>query len=173
MPRYERLPAFLGKKYLEKDEEVLAGLAKAGEYRPNIVEITNNVRNKADTPAGQDVIPVKISIPAERFEYPQFETLEEAAADCGGVDKLLAVFNDVTRDAATRDGKAAVRMATNGTEEEMIEAGLRKCKTYTWREDTSVSAKEKINRFDELQSLFKEGKLTMEELAKRFAEISN
>lgn len=169
--RQEALPATINKKYGEKDDAVVAGTAKAGDPMPNIVEITNNVRNKADTKQGEKVIPVVLSIPAPRFVYNQYDSLEEFVTECGGLELALENINEFKRNAATLAGKNSIRTATNGDEEQMISSGLSVCLNHSFKVDTSVSAKEKVSRFDELANLYKSGKLTMEEMAKRFAEL--
>lgn len=171
--RLESLPATINKKYDEKHEDVIAGLAKAGDPMPNIIEITNNVRNKADTKQGEKVIPVVINVPAPRFEYQQYDSYEEFVADCGGLEAALEVINGFKRNAATTAGKVAIRTATNGDVEQMIASGLLVCKNHTFKVDNTLTTKDKAARFDELSALFKSGKLSMEEMAQKFAELGN
>lgn len=156
--RYDKLPATLNKK----DEQ--------GNPLPNTVKITNNVRMKAEAKEGEEVPSVELRIPAERFEFKQFESYDEFVADAGSSERALAIINEETMKAATAAGKAAIRTATLGTEEEMIEAGLRVSKNFSWKEDTTLSTKDKANKFDEIQALI--GKVEPAELMRRLQELS-
>jgi hypothetical protein len=155
--RFDKLPSTLNKK----DDK--------GNPVPNTINITNNVRLKSEAKEGEDVVPVKFEIPAERFEFKQFDSYDEFVADAGSPERALAIINEETMKAATASGKASIRTATMGTEEEMIEAGLRVSRSFTWKEETTLSTKDKANKFDELTALI--GKVDPEELLKRLQEL--
>ncbi len=158
--RHERLPATLNKKDSDKESPTF------GQNLPNIVKVTNTVRMKEEAKAkGLEKVPeLSIEIPANEFEYPQFDSIKEAIDDAGGEDKFLAIFNDLTAKDATATGKAVIRTATSGTEQEIVAAGLKACKLFSWKEESSLSLKERAQGFDEVAQLaakVKSGEITM------------
>ena len=167
--RYERLPSTLNKK----DE--------AGNPLPNTVKVTNNVRLKSEYEGKKDengkpldVPPVELVISAESFEFIQYENFDEFTAECGGLDAALEIVNDLKRNAATAAGKNAIRMATLGTEDEMIASGLRICKNHSFKQEATISTKDKAARFDELSQLLSsgDGQISQEELMRRVLELA-
>ena len=157
--RHESLSATLNKK----DEN--------GNALPNLVTVSNSVRNKDSVPDGAKVPVLEIRFPAELMQYPQFDTFDEFVSDCGGTERALEVINDMTQKVATSAGKAAIRTATSGSEDEIIELGLRTSRTFTWREEQKLAVKDKAARFDEIMKLA--GQLPAEELARRIAELAS
>jgi hypothetical protein len=156
--RFESLSATLNKK----DEQ--------GNPLPNIVKVSNTVYNKESTPEGQTVQPLEIKFPAELMSYPQFDTLEEFITDCGGSDRALEVVNDLTQKFATGAGKTSIRTATVGSEEEIVEAGCKASREFSWKAEQKLSTKEKANAFDIL--LAEKDKLTPEQLLARVMELA-
>lgn len=166
--RHERLPSTLNKKYPNDHPEV----ELRGQPMPNTVSITNTAYNKGKGPNGTDGPPLKFEIAAERFEYPQFDSYDEFVADAGSPEKALEIINDITRNASTAAGKNVIRLATTGEEEDIIEAGLRASRTYSWKEEATLTVKDKASKLDELTSLAQQGKITGEELMARMLELA-
>lgn len=156
--RFESLSATLNKK----DEN--------GNPLPNIVTVSNAVRHKDSTPEGQKVPVLEIKFPAELMQYPQFESIAEFITDCGSEARALDVLNDVTQKFATSAGKSVIRTATTGTDDEIVESGLRTSKSFTWKEESKMSVKEKASLFDALMADAKN--LDPMELARRVAELA-
>lgn len=156
--RFESLSAVLNKK----DEQ--------GNPLPNIVKVSNTIYNKESTPDGQAVQPLEIKFPAELMAYPQFDTIEEFVTDCGGPERALEVLNDVTQKYATTAGKTAIRTATVGAEEDIVEAGCKASREFSWKAEQKLSTKDKANAFDIL--LAEKDKLTPEQLLARVMELA-
>jgi hypothetical protein len=133
--------------------------AKLQDESDNIVKITNK---KLDPASEKGTI---FEIPADRFEYPQVESLDEAVQIAGSSDRLLEVINDHLRDDSVGEGKNSIRMATTGTIDDIILAGLSKTKNFTWVETAKVSAAEAKEKFGNLAALVKEKNLSNDELA--------
>jgi len=157
--RHEALSATLNKK----DE--------LGNPLPNLITVSNSVRNKDSVPDGAKVPVLEIRFPAELMQYPQYDTFDEFISDCGSAERALDVINDMTQKVATSAGKAAIRTATSGSEDEIIELGLRTSRSFTWREEQKLAVKDKAQRFDEIMKLA--SSLAPEELACRIAELAS
>lgn len=139
--------------------------AKLKDGSANVVSISNRKIDVTKDSEGKEVVtPKTFLIPAERFEYPQAENWEEAYQFCGGQAQALAVFNDSLRDASVTEGKNSIRMASAGTEEDIINAGLNKTKNYTFIEQEKVSAAEAKEAFGNLRALVSEGNLSEADL---------
>ena len=132
--------------------------AKNSKDEANIVEILNRKLNP-ENEAGD-----KFKIPAEHFVYPQADNLEEAKTLCGGEDELLRVFNDHLRDSAVTDAKNSIRMASSGTHEQIVKAGIEKGKNYTFVEVAKISASEAKEKFSELRAIASSQNLSEEEM---------
>lgn len=157
--RFENLPATLNKK----DDN--------GNPLPNIVTVSNTAYNKASTPEGQKVQPIEIKFPAERMSYPQFDTLAEFIEQCGSEARALEVINDVTAKYATTAGKAEIRTATTGTEEDIINLGCNVSRNFSWKVEEKISTKDKAAAFDLLRAEIASGKLTPEQIAERTMQL--
>lgn len=117
----------------------------------NTVEILNRKRDPKNAEG------IKFNIPAEQFEYQVAETIEEIKQLCGGEAEMLKVFNDHLRDDSVNEGKNYIRMATNGTPEEIIAAGLAKSRAFTFIESAKVSLKDRAEAYDSLKNLITSG----------------
>lgn len=126
---------------------------------PNTVEITNR---KIDPTSETGK---KFVIPAEKFVYPQVETDEERIQICGGAENALAVFNDFLRDEAMKVAKDKIRIATSGSDDDIIAAGIEAGKSVTFIEQARITASEAKEKFSELRTLALDGSLSDAELA--------
>jgi hypothetical protein len=125
----------------------------------NQVKITNR---KLDPKAEKGT---EILVDAERFIYPQIESVPEAIETCGGEEGFLRIFNSHLRDSAVGEGKNRIRMATTGDLEEIINSGLSITKNFTFVEQASISASEAKAKFADLRNLVSAEDLSDEELA--------
>lgn len=160
--RYGRLPEF----QKAKDDE--------GNALPNRVTVTNALIGKGKGPEKDgkptDLEPLKIEFAANLMEFPQYDTLAEFIQACGSDVRALEVVNEVTEKFATASGKTTIRTATSGSAEDIIAAGLRDSKNYSWVVENKMSVKDKAQNFDAIMALV--GTIPAEELAKRLAELS-
>ena len=142
--------------------------ALASDNEPRIESVTNKklYAKAADTdPRKKDG--VKFSIPAEQFEYPQFDSIEEFINDAGSAEKALARINDATCDRAVSTGKNYIRTASTGTEQEIVAKGLALAKAFSWSKvDSSVSAATVKNVITDARAKFKAGEISADELVK-------
>lgn len=151
--RLEAYSATLGKKDETTGEPVL-----------NTITVLNNKLDEEN--------PVKIVFPAEKMQYPQFDSFAEIITDCGSETRFIEIYNEMTQKVATSAGKATIRNASVGTEDEIIEAGCRVSRTFSWKEETKLSVKDKASKFDELMQLAASGKYTAEQIAARVMELN-
>lgn len=149
--RYESLSPVLNKK----DDE--------GNPVPNRVKITNNAYNGKDGPS------LEIEFPAELMSYPQFDSFAEFVEDAGGEERALEIINDVTAKFATSSGKAFIRNATTGSEEEIVTAGCKTARDFSWKKEEKLTTKAKADMLDNLASQAEN--LTPEQLKARFLEL--
>ena len=165
--RYGTLPA----EQTKKDE--------AGKALPNTVKVSNSFLNKSKVTDEQKktlseeevakLTTVVFEFPAQIMEFPQYDTLAEFIADCGSDERALEVLNEVTEKFATAAGKTAIRTASSGTPDEIIEAGIRVSKNYSWKVETKLSIKDKATKYDELMA--SAATLSPEELMARIMEL--
>ena len=146
-----------------------------GNQLPNIVTVTNAVRradelSDEDKKAEKKAPELKLQFPAELMKFKQYDSLAEFVTECESEKRALEVINDVTAKFATSAGKTAIRTATTGTEDEIIQSGLRACLDFTWKEEVKLSAKDKAQMWDTLMAEAKN--LTPEQIAARVAEMS-
>lgn len=110
--------------------------AKNSKDEDNVIEITNKkLDEKIDTG-------IKFTIPADKFEFTQFESLEEFVQEAGSNDRALEIINDLKRDVAASAGKNYIRTATKGTIDEIIAAGLSVTKTHSFSKSETLTGKE-------------------------------
>lgn len=139
--------------------------AKNSKDEPNIIKITNRALHP-DSEDGD-----KFEIPAEHFIYPQVESREEIDQITGGPDRTLEVFNDFLRDAALAEAKNKIRMASSGTEHDIIQAGIHAGRNFTFVEQARITAAEAKEKFSILRSLATENKLSEAELGAKLKEL--
>jgi hypothetical protein len=137
---------------------------------PRHEKITNTKITKRQDDKGNPV-PFTFEIPAELFEFPQFESLAEAVNDASSEEKLLAFINDAVAARAVSRSKNAIRNATEstvgsaGNYEDVVTNGLTISKSYTINEPDELSTKQKASTLDDLAKAAKGGTMTPEEIA--------
>lgn len=141
----------------------LSPTVKTGE--PNTVDITNK---KIDPKNAEGT---KFTIPAEKFSYPQIESLDEFTQLCGNTERVLEVINDHLRDSALTEGKNRIRIATSGSTDDIIEAGINAAKNFTFIETISVSAGEAKEKLSALKDLASRSDMNDAELAAKLKEM--
>lgn len=137
--------------------------AKTSKDEPNFVDITN--RKLDETIEGG----TKFHIPAEKFQFPQFDSLEEATQAAGSSDRLLEIVNEYTRDTSVAAGKNYIRTATKGTEDEIVDAGLAVAKNYSLVKSETLTAKEAKDALTSLKADI--GNLSEADIAARVREM--
>lgn len=136
--RYVTLPALNSKK------------------EPNIIEITN----AKIVEGGQ-----KFTIPAERFEFAEYDTIQEFVQECGGEDAARAIINEFKKADAVNAGKNKIRTATSGTEEEIIAAGLAATRSHSFAAAERITAAEAKEKLTNLKEIVAAGNLSEADLA--------
>lgn len=106
---------------------------------PNVIKVTNPVRDKDNTEGSKQVV---FEFPAESFEYSQYESYEEFVQDAGSAERALDLINEMKKDTAVTAGKNYIRNATKGTNEEIIAAGLAVTKSHSFAKSSEFTAKE-------------------------------
>lgn len=139
--------------------------AKNSKDEPNVIEITN--RKLGVTEENKDG--TKFEIPAEKFEYTQYDSLEEFIQDAGSPDRALELVNSLKRDDAVSAGKNYIRTATKGTVEEVINAGLSVTKSHSFAKTNELSAKESKEALQAIKADM--DKLSDAELADRMRKL--
>lgn len=137
--------------------------AKNSKEEPNVIEITNR---KLDEKLEKGTL---FEIPAEQFEYTQYESLEEFVQDAGSADRALELVNAFKRDDAVTAGKNYIRTATKGTTEEVVKAGLAVTKSHSFAKSTELSAKESKDALSALRAEI--GNLSEAEIADRMRKL--
>jgi hypothetical protein len=149
----------------------LPSLIASGENKgkPSVVEITSaKLTAKQIIDGVEKDVPVKFSIPAEKFKYPQFgpqpaekkndkgevvgeeelsvdqakQGIDEAIKDAGGEVRFLENYNDATRQAALNKGKNYIRTKETGAPDDIVEAGLKMSTEFTWAAAERVTNKQ-------------------------------
>jgi len=114
-----------------------------------------------------------ILVEQDRFEYPQFGpeptkddkgkevdlTEEQAQAgiqefidNAGSALKALDVLNDVTKKAATTEGKNHIRLQEAGSVDDAVAAGLKRSHDFSWKSVERASNKEVVSAVKDLKS---------------------
>lgn len=137
--------------------------AKNSKDEANIIEITNR---KLDEKLEKGTL---FEIPAEQFEYSQYESLEEFVQDAGSNERALELVNAFKRDDAVTAGKNYIRTATKGTVEEVVKAGLAVTKSHSFAKSSELSAKESKDALSALRAEI--GNLTESEIADRMRKL--
>jgi hypothetical protein len=137
--------------------------SKNSKDEPNVVAITN--RKLDETLEGG----TKFEINAERFSYPQFDSIEEFVQSAGSDARALEIINDNARDVAVAAGKNYIRTATKGTHDEIVDAGISASKNYSFVKSENLTAKEAKDALTSLKADI--SNLSEADIAKRVREL--
>ena len=128
---------------------------------PNLISITNAkiegwepgtydrgvVAKTAESGKG-----ITLQIPAENFEYNQYNSIDEFTADCGGEEKVLTIINDFKKSASLDSGKVSMRVTTNKDINAVVTEALGKVLNHSFAEDESLTGKEAKEKLNELKA---------------------
>lgn len=143
-----------------------------GNPEPNVISVTNNAYYKDSEDPALKGKALEIKFAAERMSFPQFDSLAEFVEQCGSEARALDVVNDVTQKYATTSGKAFVRNATTGSEDEIVLGGCQTSRDFSWKIVEQLSTKDKANAFEQIAALAQSGNLTPEEIMARILALS-
>lgn len=150
--------------------------ATDSKEQPRHEKITNTKITKRTDDKG-NAVPFLFEIPAEQFQYPQFDTLQEAVNDATSEEKLVSFINEAVAARAVSRAKNAIRNATEstvgnaGNYADVVEKGLNISKTFTINEPDELSTKQKATTLDELAQAAKSGSLTPEQIAEQLKAL--
>lgn len=122
-----------------------------GQPELNIVSVTNAKAEGLTVGAFDSGVVVEIpenkkgftyKIPAENFQFNQYDALAEFIADCGGESKALEIVNDFKRDSACDAAKAILRTSTNKDTNAVVKNALGAALTHSFEEAAKIDAKE-------------------------------
>lgn len=163
---------------------------KMSNGNPNVITITNKEKLVPAETVGNALIdkehPEKgfklgeylFTIPAEKFEFKEFENVQEALADAGSEVQLVSFINDALALRATAKAKNYIRNAETssvgiaGDFADVVEAGLKISRDYTINEPTELSTKQKAAAYDDLIAQAKAGTASPEQLAEMLRKMS-
>lgn len=144
----------------------------------NVVQITNAKLTGVPAGAFDNGVAVEdsksgegstISIPAELFEYKQFDSLSEFVADCGGDSQALEMVNDFKRSASLDEAKVGIRTTTNSDINVVVAAALKSCLDHTFSGANKISGREAKELITDLRA--KASTLSDAELAAEMRKI--
>lgn len=154
--------------------------SKDSKDNPRVEKVTNTkLLPPKKNDKGEDVPQgITFEIPAERFGYPQFDSLAEAETDAGSAEKLLEFINKAAANTAVTLAKNAIRNATKsavgqaGQFADVVDAGIQKGITYSLAIVEELTTKEKASAFDQLVAAAKSGDMTSEQIAEAVKKLS-
>ncbi len=154
--------------------------SKDSKDNPRIEKVTNTklLPPKKNDKGEDEPQGITFAIAAERFGYPQFDSIEEATADAGSAEKLLEFINKATANTAVTLAKNAIRNATKsavgqaGNYADVVDAGIQKGVTYSLAIVEELTTKEKASAFDQLVAAAKSGNMSEADIAAAVKKLS-
>ena len=95
---------------------------------------------------------ITLEIPAENFEFNQYDSYAEFVADCGGEEKVLTLINDFKKNASLDSGKVSMRVTTNKDINAVVTAALTSVLNHSFIEDEALTGKEAKDAINELKA---------------------